>query len=93
MATIRIADSPRTKDEFPRPQIQDVATSSMGDRLKRVDTHDNIYNIRSRPEAPSLDKRKNRLVRTDNEDDDSGLRKPGDFKQKQVKYQPTPWLN
>lgn len=92
MATIRIADSPCTKDEFPRSQIQDALSSSIGDRLKRVDTHDNIYNIRSRSEAPSLDKRKNRLNRTD-EDDDSGLRKPGDFKQKQVQYHLAPWLN
>lgn len=93
MATIRIADNPPTKDESPRPQIQDAVSSSIGDRLKRVDTRDDIYNIRSRSKAPTLDKRKNRLSRTENEDDDPGLRKPGDFKQKQVQYQPTPWLN
>ncbi|KFZ24531.1 hypothetical protein V502_00991 [Pseudogymnoascus sp. VKM F-4520 (FW-2644)] len=84
MATIRIADSSPTKDEFPRPQTQDAVSSSISDRLKRVDAHDDIYNIRSRSMAPSLDKGKGRLNRMDNEDDDPGLRKPGDFKQKQV---------
>jgi hypothetical protein len=88
MATIRIADTPHPKDEFPRTNSQDAVSSGIGDRLERVDTHDDIYNIRSRSKAPSLDRRSSRLNRIDKEDDDPGLRKPGDYKQKQVPTDP-----
>src|SRR6266480_5084262 len=95
MAAIRIADVPHPKDEFPRTKSQDGV--SVGDciyntrsfaRSDTADTHDDIYNIRSRSKPPSTDRRGSRIKTTDREDDDPGLGKPGDFKQKQVPTNP-----
>jgi hypothetical protein len=84
MATIRIADIPHPRDELPRSAPPDAVSSGIGDRLGRTDTRDDIYNIRSRSVAPSLDQRKSLSRDVGKEDDDPGLRKPSDFKQKQV---------
>lgn len=84
MATIKIADVPHPKDEFPRTNTQDAVSMGRGDIIESVNTHDDIYNIRSRSKAPSLERRSSRLSKLDREDDDPGLRKAGDFKQKQV---------
>lgn len=71
MATIRIADDahPRGGLLISRSETQSSQT------LQRNSNGDGIYNIRSRSRAPSHDPRL---------DDDPGLRKEGDFKQKQV---------
>ena len=88
MATIRIADTPHPKDEVSRTKTQDGISSGIGDRSRSWDTHDDIYNIRSRSKAPSLDRRsirsRSRITMMEKEDDDPGLGKAGDFKQKQV---------
>ena len=84
MATVRIADTPHPRDELPRPAPPDAVSSGVGDRLGRTETRDDIYNIRSRSVAPSIDQSRSLSKEIGNEDDDPGLRKPGDFKQKQV---------
>ncbi|KAH8585858.1 potassium transporter-domain-containing protein [Bisporella sp. PMI_857] len=97
MATIRIADDPHPKDDISLTKPQDGDSSSLGhgiyntrsfSRSNTADTHDDIYNIRSQSKPPSANRRSrsgNRRVSTaGQEDDDPGLRKPGDFKQKQV---------
>ena len=93
MATIRIADIPHPKDERSRANFQDGVISNGGDgiysrrsvsRSDTADPHDDIFNIRSRSRPPSTNRRGSRMSITDREDDDPGLRKPGDFKQKQV---------
>jgi len=83
MTTVRIANTPHLRDELPRPNSPDAVSSAIGDRLERVDTHDDFYNIRSRSKAPSLDQRRSRWKEMVKEDD-PGWRKPGNFKQKQV---------
>lgn len=97
MATIRIADVPHPKDEHPRTNLQDGVGSSGGDgiygrrscsRSDIADPHDDIYNIRSRSRPPATNRRGSRMSMMDREDDDPGLRKPGDFKQKQVPTDP-----
>jgi hypothetical protein len=99
MATIRIADVPHPKSEYLRPNLQDGVTSSGGDGIygrrsfSRSDAsglHDDIYNIRSRSRGPSTNRRgsRSRMSMTDREDDDPGLRTPGDFKEKQVPTEP-----
>jgi KUP system potassium uptake protein len=90
MATIRIAD---TKGQYLRTKTQDGVGSGIGDSIYRTqsfarsettDTRDDIYNIRSRSKAPSMDRRSSRVDGAEREDDNPGLRKPGDYKQKQV---------
>ncbi|KAI9769478.1 MAG: hypothetical protein M1840_003955 [Geoglossum simile] len=90
MATIRIADA---KDQILRTKAQDGVSSDIGDSIYRtqsfsrsetMDAHDDIYNIRSRSKAPSMERRSSRADAAEREDDNPGLRKPGDFKQKQV---------
>ena|SRR5579862_5670964 len=90
MATIRIAD---TKDQYLRTKAQDGVSSGISDSIYRTqsfarsettDTRDDIYNIRSRSKAPSMDRRSSKADGAEREDDNPGLRKPGDFKQKQV---------
>lgn len=97
MATIRIADVPHPKDEHPRTNLQDGISYGGRDGIfsrrsfSRSDSagpHDDIYNIRSRSKPPSTNRRGSRMSITDREDDDPGLRKPGDFKQKQVPTEP-----
>jgi hypothetical protein len=98
MAMIRIADVPHPKDEFPHTKSQDGVRFSFEDsiyntrsfaRSDTVDTHDDIYNIRSRSKPPSsTDRHGSRMNTTDREDDDPCLRKPGDFKQKLVPTDP-----
>ena len=72
MATIRIADEAHAKAGYGlrEPETQ------VNRRSRKSSTDDGIYNIRSRsgapPEAPRLD-------------DDPGLGKESDFKQKQVR--------
>jgi KUP system potassium uptake protein len=97
MATIRIADASHPKDERPWTNLQDGVRSSGGDgiygrrsfsRSDAAGPHDDIYNIRSRSKPPSANRRSSRMSMTDREDDDPGLRKPGDFKQKQVPTEP-----
>jgi len=92
MATIKIADVPHPNDENPRTNLQNGVSYSGRDgifgrrsfsRSDAADPHDDIYNIRSRSKPPSTNRRGSRSI-TDREDDDPGLRKPGDFKQKQV---------
>lgn len=94
MATIKIAPVPHPKDEFQRTKSDDGVSSSVGAmtyntrpfaRSDTPDTHDDIYNIRSRSRT---DRGGSRMSTTDPEDDDPGLRKPGDFKQKQVPTDP-----
>jgi hypothetical protein len=81
---IRIADVPHPKPELAQTKSQDEISSSVRNRSKIVDTHDDIYNIRSRSKAPSMDRRSSRINRMDRGDEDPGLRKSEDFKQKQV---------
>lgn len=97
MATIRIADVPHPKEEHPRTNLQDGVSSSGGDGIygrrsfSRSDAggpHDDIYNIRSRSMPRSTSRSDSRISMADREDDDPGLRKPGDFKQKQVPTEP-----
>ncbi len=98
MATIQIADVPHPKDNSLGTKSQDAVSSSVENniyntrsfaRADTADSHDDIYNIRSRSKAPSFTERRgSRLNPTDREDDDPGLRKPGDFKQKQVPTHP-----
>jgi KUP system potassium uptake protein len=97
MATIRIADVPHPKDEHQQTHLQDGVSSSIGNgiysrrsfsKLDAADPHDDIYNIRSRSRPPSTNRRGSRTSLTDREDDDPGLRTPGDFKQKQVPTEP-----
>ncbi|KAH7030466.1 potassium transporter-domain-containing protein [Macrophomina phaseolina] len=87
MATIRIADvvHPKeglrpTKSHDPSVGGDDIAPNTRPfARSSPAELHDDIYNIRSRSRAPS-----DRRSRIDPEDDDPGLRRPGDFKKKQV---------
>jgi hypothetical protein len=98
MTTIRIADVPHPKEEHPRTNLQDGVSSSGGDgiygrqsfsRSGTADPVDDIYNIRSRSKPPSTNRRGSRMTIPDRgEDDDPGLRTPGDFKQKQVPTEP-----
>jgi hypothetical protein len=55
-------------------------------------THDDIYNIRSRSRAPSVDQRRSKGKEGIGEDDDPGLRRPGDFQQRQVPTETWPDL-
>jgi KUP system potassium uptake protein len=95
MATIRIADDPHPKDGFSRTKSQDDSGAGADESIYKtrsvarsdvVDAHDDIYNIRSLTRARS-DRRGNGIFPTGREDDDPGLGKASDFKQKQVSTQ------
>lgn len=75
MATIRIADGVHPKNELQAKDGRAADSTS-------VYTHDDgIYNMRSRRSSHDLS-----LYRTKSQqhDEDPGLRKEGDFKEKQV---------
>lgn len=107
MTTIRIADAVHPNDELRPSRTQEGISSGVADsiytphRFGRSDTigsNDGIYNIRSRSKAPSLDRRSARKATGDFQDEDPGLRRDDDYKQRQVEsphYQcvPVTWTN
>lgn len=97
MATIRIADAAHPRDALPPTRSRDVVDPSVGDGVFRTrslatsdtaDAHDDIYNIRSRSKPAPADARGSRPDGARAEDDDPGLGRPDDFKQKQVPADP-----
>ncbi|KAL9621006.1 MAG: hypothetical protein Q9160_004524 [Pyrenula sp. 1 TL-2023] len=91
MATIKIADVPHPRGELTDSPVAigsgvggSVYSHGPARRSDSRDTHDEIHNIRSRSKTPSLDQYLTRKHALKAEDDDPGLRKPGDFKEKQV---------
>jgi KUP system potassium uptake protein len=101
MATIRIAEDPHPKDGIVRINTQEGAGPATEGSIYRTrlavrselgETHDDIYNIRSRSRARSNSTRRASGIFTpDREDDDPGLRNADDYKQKQV-CASTRWL-
>lgn len=71
MTTIRIAEDPRAKGSLPLSKREKVDTELSVQRSR----DDGIYNIRSLSKVASRERW---------HDEDPGLRKEGDFKQKQV---------
>ncbi|OAL32530.1 hypothetical protein AYO22_00552 [Fonsecaea multimorphosa] len=75
MATIRIADDVHPKNELQGKEGRTADATS-------IYTHDDgIYNLRSRRSSHDLSLYRSRSLQ---QDEDPGLRKPGDFKEKQV---------
>ncbi|RMZ91492.1 hypothetical protein DV736_g1266, partial [Chaetothyriales sp. CBS 134916] len=90
MTTIQIIDPVHQREALSSTNPRDVTTTGVDHsiytprRHRRSDaseSRDGIYNIRSRSTAPSLERREKTLTI---EDGDPGLRREGDFKQKQV---------
>jgi KUP system potassium uptake protein len=98
MATIRIADDPHPKDLTQSrsgnegPSLSQTPTfprSSSLNHLDRQRSHDDIYNIRSRSRSLRPGRSPDGIglgytISAHGEDENPGLRRPGDFKQKQV---------
>jgi KUP system potassium uptake protein len=96
MATIRIADKPHPKEQSNNdgPALAQLPSFTKSRSWSIIDSgrnHDDIYNIRSR----SRSQRRRRsadgvglglTVPINGEDGDPGLRRAGDYKQKQVKF-------
>jgi KUP system potassium uptake protein len=93
MPTIKIADDVHPNLDLRRARSTEAKSSGVNEldesdtkrRIRRsstADSHDGIYNIRSRTSVPPFDRR--RQVTFQSEDDDPGLRREGDYKQKQV---------
>lgn len=91
MPTIQISDSVHPKGELRQYQAGDHTASGVDaptDNRRRVrrssitEGQDGIYNIRSRSAVSPSDRRTRTTFQL--QDDDPGLRKEGDFKQKQV---------
>jgi KUP system potassium uptake protein len=91
MPTIQIADEPHPKDDLSELKhirresrtsswVTDVEARSRLRRVATTESFDGIYNIRSRSAAPPP-----RAATWRSSDDDPGLRKDGDFKQRQVR--------
>ena len=85
MTTIRIADVTPAKEEGTQGISQDAVSSAMTPDVPI----DSVYNIRSQTRPGSrghsvMGRHGNGAGNYDNVDEDPGLRKPGDFKQKQV---------
>ena len=90
MTTIQIVDAVHPRDILSTTAAGEAATtgadgtlyaSRLLSRSETTESRDGIYNIRSRSAAPSADRQRRTLTL---EDGDPGLRKEGDFKQKQV---------
>lgn len=90
MATIRIADTVRPSKAARADG--DAASTSFHDgiynmrRMSRTSTRENdaIHNMRDMSRTSTRDRRSMKGSEKEAEDDDPGLRQPGDYKAKQV---------
>jgi hypothetical protein len=93
MPTIKIADDVHPNLDLRRARNTDAESSGLDEldeagtkrRIRRSSTtesHDGIYNIRSRTSVPPFDRRQQVIFQS--EDDDPGLHREGDYKKKQV---------